>query len=335
VSPRRRLVLSVIVLIGVFVAGTFGFLLIESEQDVSVLDAAFMTAITLSTVGYKEVWTLSDPGRLWSLAVITVGITTVSVAFTSLIALFVSGELKTHREKLVMEKQLEASRDHVILCGFGRMGGMIARDLGSARIPVVVLEADAGRMDELKENTTRFIIGDATEDDMLLRAGIMRARALISMLPHDADNVFIALTAHALRPDLNIIARAEQPQTEAKLKCAGATRVICPQLIGASRAVDILIRPNVVDFVDVAAEGVQLEMDEFVIAAQSTLCGKTLKDCQLREQLGVSVVAIKRPDGKTVFSPGADTALDTGDTMILVGKAGVSQQLANFAAERA
>jgi len=330
VSPRRRLILSVIALIGVFVAGTFGFLVIESDQHVSVLDAAFMTAVTLSTVGYGEVWTLSDSGRLWSLVVITVGIATVSVAFTSLIALFVSGELRTHREMLLMEKKLETSRDHVVLCGFGRMGGMIARDLQSARIPVVIVEADTGRLDELKSLSTEFIIGDATEDDMLLRAGIMRARALISMLPHDADNVFIALTAHALRPDLNIIARAEQPQTEAKLKCAGATRVICPQLIGATRAVDILIRPNVVDFVDIAAEGVQLEMDEFVIAEQSVLAGKMLQDCQLREQLGVIVVAIKRSDGKTVFSPGPQAALDTGDTLILVGKAGVSRQLANF-----
>ncbi|MFQ5462424.1 MAG: potassium channel family protein [Phycisphaerae bacterium] len=334
-SPRSRLILSVIALIGVFVAGTFGFLLIESDKDVSLLDAVFMTAITLSTVGYHEVWTLSDSGRLWSLVVITFGIATVSVAFTSLIALFVSGELRAHREMLVMDKKLKAARDHVILCGFGRMGSMVVRDLEAAKIPVVVLEADAGRLDELKGLNTRFIIGDATEDDMLLRAGIMRASALISMLPRDADNVFIALTAHALRPDLNIIARAEQPQTEPKLKCAGARRVICPQLIGATRTVDILTRPNVVDFVDVAAEGVQLEMDEYVINTQSTLSGKMLKECQLREQLGATVVAIKRADGKTVFSPDPQTALNTGDTLILVGKAGVSQQLAKFASTSA
>lgn len=301
--------------------------MVEADRAPSLLDAAFMTAITLSTVGYEPVWELSDAGRLWSLLVITFGIATVSIAFTSLITLFVSGELRTQREKENMQKRLEALRRHIILCGFGRMGSLIAKNLARLDRDFAVIELNEGYEPTLKKMGVPHIIGDATDDDILMQAGLDHARALISVLPHDADNVFITLTANTICPSLKIVARAEQPQTENKLKRAGAARVICPQIIGATRIMDILERPNVVDFVDVAAEGVHLEMDEYIVSEHSALVGKSLRDARLREGPGAMVVAIKRADGETTFNPGPDVTLDANDMLIIVGQTGMSKRI--------
>lgn len=326
-SPFRRLQYSILALLVVFWLGTVGFLVVESDHSPSLLDAAFMTAITLSTVGYEPVWELSDAGRIWSLTVITFGISAVSIAFTSLITLFVSGELRTQREKQTMQKRLELLRDHFILCGYGRMGRLIGEHLHRLDRDFSVIEINEQHEDSFRDLGIPYIIGDATNDEVLTQAGLEHARALICVLPHDSDNVFITLTAHTIRPELKIVARAEQPQTENKLRRAGAARVICPQVIGATRIVDILERPNVVDFVDIAAEGVHLEMDEYIIAEQSALVGKALKEAGLREGSGAMVVAIKRADGETIFNPGPDATLDSHDTLILVGQAGMSKRI--------
>ncbi|MHC5112756.1 MAG: potassium channel family protein [Planctomycetota bacterium] len=326
-TPTARLLASVIALLAVFLIGMFGFMFVEADKEPTLLDAAFMTAITLSTVGYGEVWDLSDTGKLWSIIIITFGIGTVSIAFTSLITLFVGGELRTHREKEIMQKTIDQLDDHVIICGFGRMGRLIARTMVShgGQVAVIELKPDLG--EELRELGVPHILGNATDDGTLLRAGLERAKALICVLPHDADNVFVTLSAHSIRPDLKIISRAEQQKTEDKLHRAGAAKVICPQVIGASRIVDVLERPNVVDFVDVAAEGVDLEMDEYVISENSRLVGVALRDCNIRQDSGAMVVAIKRADGQTLFNPGAEAVIQAGDTLIMVGQAGMSERI--------
>jgi len=325
--PGLRLILSIVALFGVYVVGTIGYLVIEVDRHPSVLDAAYMTGITLATVGYREVWDLSDHGRIWTLGVITFGIATVSVAFTSLIALFVSGELRSLREKKKMDTALERIRDHVILCGYGRMGSLIANDLRQRAVPFVVVDIKPEHADRLREDGVPYLIADATEEEALLRAGLMRAKALVTAVPSDADNVYMTLTAHTLRPELTIIARAEQPTTEAKLRRAGATRVICPQVIGANFVVNVLTRPNVVDFFEIADRGVDLEMDEYVVGGESPLAGRSLRESMLREQTGAMVVAIKHADGKTLFNPDAGAVVTAGDMLILVGPAGVSSRL--------
>lgn len=326
-SPRLRLILSVVAVVGVFIVGTIGYMVIETERAPSFFEAAYMTAITVSTVGYTEVWELSHKGQLWTIGVITVGIATVSVAFTSLITLFVGGGLRSLRERRRMETMLRQMRNHIILCGYGRMGNLIIEEFTRRSIPVVVVEILSELEDDLRKAQIAYVIGDATEEGTLLSAGLMQARALVTMLPHDAGNVYVTLTAKTLRPDLRIVARAEQPTTETKLKHAGASRVICPQVIGATRVVNVLTRPNVVDFVDVANKGVDLEMDEYIVGGTSPLVDKTLRDSSLREKTGAMVVAIKRADGQTLFSPGPDAVLAVSDTLILVGPAGVSGRL--------
>ena len=325
--PGLRLILSIVALLGVYVVGTIGYLVIEVDRHPSVLDAAYMTGITLATVAYREVWDLSDHGRMWTLGVITFGIATVSVAFTSLIALFVSGEFRSLREKKKMDTAFERIRDHIILCGYGRMGSLIANDLRQRAVPFVVVDIKPDNAERLRESGVPFLIADATEEETLLRAGLMRAQALVTAVPNDADNVYMTLTAHTMRPELTIIARAEQPTTEAKLRRAGATRVICPQVIGANFVVNVLTRPNVVDFFEIANRGVDLEMDEYVVGAESPLAGRSLRESMLREQTGAMVVAIKHADGKTLFNPDAGAVVTAGDMLILVGPAGVSSRL--------
>lgn len=204
---------------------------------------------------------------------------------------------------------------------------MAAKRLRQDGASVVVVEIRSDLQSDLEATGMLFELGDATEEDVLKAAGLMRASSLISTLPGDADNVFVALTARGLRPDLQIIARAELPSTEVKLRRAGANRVICPQVIGAKRIAAILTRPNVVDFFDVAAEGVELEMQEHRVAAGSPLEDATLRSAELRQQAGAMVVAIKRADGTSVFHPDPDLVIREGDLLILIGREGTSTRL--------
>ena len=251
----------------------------------------------------------------------------MSFAFTLLITLFISGAM---RERRKMQSEIEKMRDHVILCGYVRMGALTVAELRKEATPVVVIERSAEIESLLAGDEIPCVIGDATEDETLLAAGLHRARALVAALPHDADNVYVTLTAHTLCPELQIIARAELPSTESKLERAGASRVICPQIVGARKISNILHRPNVVDFVEVAAHGGDLEMDEYVIGSQSALAGATLQDSLIRQQTGAIVVAIKRADGETLYNPKPEVVLAAGDTLIIVGKAGVSDQLSRI-----
>ncbi len=326
-TARNRFLLSILAVLAVFVVGTTGYLVIEGDQGITFRDAAYMTVITLSTVGYSEPWELSQTGQLWTIAVITFGIVTVSYALGSLVSVVISGELGSLREQNKMEKKIEQSRNHVVLCGFGRMGSLAADELLSRGTEIVVIESDPKYIRLLQDSGVLFVEGDATEEDNLMRAGLMRASAVVIALPSDANNVFITLTVRAFRPDLTVVARAEQPSTEPKLKRAGATRVVCPQATGAMHVANILTRPTVVDFVELASKGVDLEIDEYVIEKSSPLVGKSLRQSNIRSHTNATAVAIKRVDGATIVNPDPDAELASGDTLILVGSGGASSRL--------
>lgn len=316
--------LSLVALLAVFEIGTMGYVMID---HVPIADAAYMTALTLSTVGYQEVWELSGTARLWNIGVITIGIATVSIAFTSLLALFVSGELRQERWRKKLQDTIDGMNNHVILCGYGRMGQFTVADLKALDVSAVVVEQNKDRETDLREKNIPFVIGDATDEEVLMSAGLMRARALVALLPHDADNVFITMTAHTLRPDLQIIARSEKPQTENKLKRAGASRAVSSQAIGARHVANVLTKPHVVDFFEIANKGVDLEMEEYEISEGSPLCNVSLQDSLLRRKTGAIVVAIKRENGETVYNPEPHAILKPKDTLVLVGRSGVSQRL--------
>lgn len=326
-SPERRLVISLLVLVGVFVIGTVGYVVVDDQPPRSVGDAIYMMAVTLSTVGYGEAWPLSARDRVWTTCVIIFGIASVSVAFTSLLTLFVSGDLRSNRERRKMKLIIEGMHGHVILCGHGRMGSVVAHELTEQKIPLVVIDNNKDGEEALQDAGIPYVIGDATDEDILARAGLSSARALVLCLPGDADNVFVTMSAHTLAPDLMIIARGEHPSTGAKLERAGASRVIFTHAVGAKRICNILTRPNVVDFVDVMNRGVALEMDEYVVVAESGLVGQSLGESRVRRKTGATVVAIKRADGETIYTPDPEVRLAGGDTLIIVGPAGVSERL--------
>ncbi len=319
--------MAVLAVLAVLLVGTAGYMVLEQDFHPSFGDAAYMTVITVSTVGFTEVWPLSPTTRLWTIGVITFGIATVSYAFTSLVAMFVSGELRSQRERKKMTKTVDQLRDHVILCGYGRTGSLVIEELHRQGVHSVVIDHATDVEPHLKQAGIPYLIGDATSEDLLLRAGLLRADALVATLSNDADNVYITLTANAIKPELRIIARAEPPTTEPKLRRAGAARVICPHITGARKMAALITRPNVVDFVETVSEGVELEMDEFHISAGSSLNGRTLRESRVRDMSGGSVVAIKRADGETMYNPEPSSVIRQGDTLIVVGPSGISGKL--------
>lgn len=313
-----------LVLLAVFLVGTAGYVVIERA---SFSDAAYMTITTLSTVGFKEVFPLSGLGRFWTAMIIVFGIATVFAAFGTVTAMIVSGEVGQLMGSRKLQAQIDKLSEHMIVCGFGRMGALVAEELQRRSVPVVVIENDPARTRDLEPFKLLYLIGDASEENTLRQAGIERARGLIAVLPSDADNVFVTLTARGLRKDLMIVSRAEQPSAEIKLRRAGASRVVSPHAIGAVRIANVLTRPHVVDVLDVAAQGVDLEMDEYSIGSESPLRGRTLRDAQLRQKADVMVVAIKHGDGRTTFNPGPETIIDGGDRIIIIGPAGSASKL--------
>jgi voltage-gated potassium channel len=216
---------------------------------------------------------------------------------------------------------------HIIVCGYGRMGQTVISQLTQRGVTVVVIDNDPAKTTELEELGVLYILGDAAEEETLRQAGVMQARGLVAVLPEDSANVYVTLTARGLRDDLNIAARAEQLSAEPKLQRAGANRVICPSVIGAIRVANVMVRPNVADFIEVTAKGVELELDEYLVGPESPLKDQTLKGADLIRKAGVIVVAIKRADGETVFNPKAEEHIREGDTLIVIGPSGTGNRL--------
>jgi len=325
---RRRLNISLAVLLFTFWVGVIGYKVIDPE--LKWIDAIYQTAITLSTVGYREVATPSTGVKIWSIVIIVFGTFAALAALSSLTGLIVSGEVGKLIGSRKLESRIQKLNKHVIVCGFGRMGELLVKRLIQRHVPVVVIEKDQLRLRDVEEIDQLYVMGDATEEATLSKAGIDKAKSLVAALTSDADNVFVTLTARQMRPDLHVVARAEQFSSESKLKRAGADRVMSPQTIGAERIANVLTRPHIVDFVDVAAKGVELEMDEFVVPENSWLAGKSLLESNIRRAAEVMVVAIVRPDGSTCFNPGANEIVRPNDTLISIGSAGASSRLAKM-----
>jgi voltage-gated potassium channel len=326
-TARRKLVTSLFVVVTVFWVGVFGYMILEKA---SLGEAIYLTANILSTVGLREPEWVHEPARAWTIVIMTIGIGAVLTAFASLQAMVIGGEVRRVFGRRKLQNRINQLRGHIVICGHGRMGSLVATELHQKNIPIVVVDNDAQQTAGLDDAGVLYVLGPAEEEETLLQAGILHARGIVTCLKEDAHNVFVTLTARSLRSDLVIVARAEQPASQSKLLRAGANRVICPQVIGATRITGVLTRPNVVDFVEVTARGVELEMDEHTIAADSPLHGKRLRDSGLRQAVDAMVVAIRRGDGTTIYNPSPDVELLEKDTLILIGRAGASTRLKNF-----
>jgi voltage-gated potassium channel len=314
--PSVRLPLAI--LAAILTLGTLGYVLIEGW---GTFDSMYMTVITLTTVGYAETHPLSQAGRVFTMFLALGGVFTVFYVAVDFVRVVVSGEIARALGRQRMERQLAGLKDHMIVCGFGRMGRFVCRQFSSQALPFVLVERNASLLEGFRMPAGIALHGDATSEDVLRRAGVQNARALVTAAASDADNLYITMTARLLNEKLNIVARAEDEAAEVKLRRAGATRVVSPYAIGGQRVAQAVLRPNVLDFIDVAtaSEHLELQIEETEIAPSSRLVGQALRDSQVRKDLGIIVVAIKRARGGMLFNPAPDVVLESGDLLIVLG----------------
>lgn len=318
-DPVRHLKISIIVLGVLVTLGVVGFMSIEGWR---FLDALYMTTITLGTVGFREVHDLSDNGKIFTMVLIVFGVSVLGYIVGSLAQIMFEGQLQRFIGRKKVEKMIEALADHYIICGYGRMGSLICREFAAKPLPFVVVEKTAEIAEKLKEEGYLYMHGDATDDETLLRAGIKRAKGLISVVTSDTENVYITLTARGLNPELYILARSGEEGSEIKLKRAGANKVVSPYLIGGSRMAQAILRPNVVDFIEIATgrEHLDLQMEELEIPPNSRFVGETLVSSGFRKETGVIIIGIKKKIGKMIFNPHSHTKLEARDTLIILGE---------------
>jgi voltage-gated potassium channel len=314
---RRRIRRVSLVLCAALVAGTAGYMLIEGWR---LLDALYMTVITLSTVGFTEVHPLSDPGHLFTIALIVTGVSAAAYAVGAIGEYVISGRLSGSLRRQRMQNEIDRLQGHYIVCGFGRVGRQVVDELTARSLPAVVVEPRDDAMAE-DEPTTLRIRGDATDDSALRAAGIDRAAGLVAVAGDDATNIVVTLSARALNPELDIVARAIQPEVEDKLRRAGATHVISPYRIGGQRIVTQLLHPKVTDFLDVIMHrrDLGLWLEEITIAPDGTANGRPLGDTAFWGVGGVRVLAVCRPSGDLVTGPRGDFRLAAGDVLIALG----------------
>lgn len=312
----RRLLSLLVMIVALFVVGTAGYMLIEGWN---VLDAAYMAVITLGSVGYGEVHPLSETGRTFTIIYIFLGVGTLAFIFSRLIELILEAELSGILQRRRMEKRIDQLNNHVIVCGYGRVGRSAVGVLADADREIVIIDTNKDVCERLQHDGMLVFEGDATRDEMLMRAGIDRAWGLIATAGEDALNLFIVLSARTLNPDLHIVARSARPENDAKLIRAGANRVVSPYHIGGQRMAQSLLNPQLTEFLDVLRldNGVELWMEEVEVGKGCDLVGKTIVESNMRQKTGVTLLAIV--NGSEVITPSATTRFNQGDNLIVIG----------------
>jgi voltage-gated potassium channel len=314
----------------VFVVGTIGYMLFGLDP----VDAVYMTVITITTVGYRELLgeDLSDGEKWFTMAIIVTGVSTVLYTFTLGVQVVVEGQLREFVGRRRMDRKIAEMHDHVIVCGWGRVGRAAAHDMAREGAEVVVIDENAHRVANIQFPT---VVGDATHDETLRAAGIERARALIAALEGDAENLFVTLSSRAIKSDLFIVARARQEDSVEKLSRAGADRVVNPQELGAARMASFVVQPNVAEFVDVVMHerSMDFRMREVEIPAGSSVAGHTLREANLRHRAGVLVLALRGDDGVFTTNPDPGVLLNPHNVIVAVGTDEALQELVKCVSE--
>ena len=304
-------------LLALLVIGSLGFVWLEGWN---FFDALYMTVTTLSTVGYFEIHHLDRVGRLYNMALILTGMGVMLYIVSSLARVVIEGEIQTVLGRRKLIKHIRRLKNHYIICGFGRIGELIASQLKERGLALLVVESDPALLSRLEACGYYFLIGDATRDEVLLEAGIERAKGLVAVVGSDASNVYIVLTARSLNPKIFIVARGEEPGSEKKLLRAGADKVESPYRMGGQKMAHTILHPTVVTFMELAMkEGVEWSMEEIAVGQTSALLGVPLADSGIRQKLDLILVAIKRADGEMLFNPSHETPILAGDTLIALG----------------
>ena len=313
-SKVRRIQLALLAVLAVVAAGSIGYIVL----GFSPLDALYQTVTTISTVGFRELHPLSTAGKIFTIVLIIAGVGTALYGFSVVLESLVEGHLRQHVERRRMQRDIARMSGHTVVCGWGRVGNAVAGYLAGQGAAVVVVDLDPQRVADVPYPA---LVGDVTDDEVLRKAGIMRARALVAAINTDAENVYVTLSARSLRPDLIIIARARTEASEPKLLRAGATRVVNPQRIGGQRIAAAALQPNVVEFLDVVMHDGSLEfrLEEMPVRAGSRLAGRTLQEANVGETTGALVLALRGRDGSFLANPPMHTPVGAGYILIAIG----------------
>jgi voltage-gated potassium channel len=318
-ETTKHFLISVILIVLILIIGMSGYMLIEGW---SALDSIYMTVITLATVGYGEVHAVSELGRIYTIALIFIGVSYFLYVVGAMMQFMVEGRIRHILGRQRLDRKIKRLRNHYIVCGYGRIGKVISRKLMSEAVEVVVIENNPDRIDAIGDNGLLYLIGDATDEAVLVQAGIERAAGLIAVLATDADNVFLVLTARQLNPGVLLLARASQERAKAKLQAAGADYVESPYELGAVNMAQRIVRPTVTNFLDLAFKrgSKEIQMEEIPVSAKSSLRDVMLQDSGIRQDFNLILIAVKKPDGQMIFNPSHETRIQANDTVIAVGE---------------
>jgi voltage-gated potassium channel len=315
-NPIRRPLWGICALVSIVVIGVIGYRVIEGW---AFLDSLYMTVITITTVGFAEVHPLSAAGKIFTIFLIIGGVGGALYTLTAMVQYILEGQFGITMGRRRMKAKISKLKGHFILCGYGRVGQEIARTFSEERASFVVIDNNEERLAKAEREGYPCLLADATSDEVLKEAGIERARGLVAALGSDADNTYITLSARGLRPDLLIEARSSSEEAEVKLKRAGADRVISPHIIGGHRMAMLALRPAVVDFIDTVTyrPGRELQLENVDVAGGSSLVGQTM--AQVREQDGITVLAMRKKSGKLLANPPNKEIIEDGDRLIVIG----------------
>lgn len=309
--------------------GVIGFHLIEGW---SFLDCLYMTVITIFTVGFKEVKELSPPGQIFTILIILGGVGTAIFAFTKIGEIVFEGGIHKFWRRRKMEKKLGSLEDHYIICGHGRMGRIVRERLEEEKLPFVVIDNNPEKLEDLSQSSRAlYIKGDATQEEVLEKAGIRTAKALAALLPSDADNLYLVLTVRLIHPSLFVLSKAMDEEGEKKILQIGANKVVSPYKLSGLKIAQGLIRPTLVDFMDliIRRKEIALYMEELVVTKNAKIANRNLRDCDIRRKANVIVVAVKKPGEDIDFNPSPEISLETGDTLLVLGDKQAINQFQN------
>jgi len=316
-NPLRRFGLPLLVLGLVFCYGVIGYM---AFLHWNFVDSLFMVITTVTTVGYEEVHPLGEGGRLFTITVIVLGVGTMLYTLGIFGELLVEGHLARYARMRGMERRIADLKNHFVVCGYGRMGSRVAQEFQQLGTRFVVVESNPEPIERLRAAGFLFVEGDASSDESLLKAGILRAKGLVTTVDSDERNVFITLTARSLNPALLIVARSSYADSAEKLRRAGANQVVSPYLMGAHRMAALAVRPVAVDVLDTVLNGenIDLVIEEFLVPASSRILGRTLSDSGIREA-GANILAIRKRSGQLRINPPDNQVLESDDLLVAIG----------------
>jgi voltage-gated potassium channel len=315
----KKLVFPILIFLVLLLSGIFGYMWIEGWD---LLDSLYMTIITISTVGYGEVHEIGPGGRVFTVLLIIFGVSIITYMVSLVVETLIAGEIRSVLGRRKVGKRIKSLRDHYIICGYGRIGSIICKELTHKAIPLMVIEKDGQVLDQLEQDKILYMDGDATNEETLLEAGIEKAKGLVTVVSSDAENVYICLTARGLNPRLYVLSRAEDEASERKLVRAGANKVILPYMLGGRRMVQAIIRPTVSDFLESAVhdQSFELEIEEITVGEDSRLVNQTLVDSGIRQDMDIIIIGIKEKAGTMVFNPSSQTKIQSHDILIAMGR---------------